>query len=73
MRFAGDFEAHLTVHHGVSAEEVAAWAAGRGMKFTHIVLERGRVASQPMLTVRCRGTLDEALVQAERTAARLDD
>ncbi|GHG79432.1 hypothetical protein [Streptomyces griseocarneus] len=58
--FSGDFEAHLTVRAddpaGVAALE--AYAAARGVKFTHIVLERGRTPSQPMLTLRGRGGLD---------------
>ncbi|HEU5032390.1 MAG TPA: hypothetical protein VFV01_46250 [Spirillospora sp.] len=70
MDFAGDFETHVTVRPA-AAQAVAGWAAGRGLKFVHIVLERGRVASQPMLTLRTRGTLAGALAAAARTTARL--
>ncbi|RSN66812.1 hypothetical protein [Actinomadura sp. WAC 06369] len=69
MDFAGDFETHVTVHG--DARAVADWAAARGVKFAHIVLERGRVASQPMLTLTCSGTLDDARAQAARTALDL--
>ncbi|MWA06193.1 hypothetical protein F8568_038770 [Actinomadura sp. LD22] len=68
MDFAGDFETHVTVHPAAGA--VAGWAAARGLKFVHIVLDRGRVASQPMLTLRTRGTLAGALAAA-RTVADL--
>lgn len=67
--FAGDFETHVTVRG--DARAVADWAAARGVKFVHIVLERGRVASQPMLTLTCSGTLDDARAQAARTALDL--
>ncbi|MBD2900607.1 hypothetical protein amrb99_96120 [Actinomadura sp. RB99] len=70
MDFAGDFETHVTVRPA-AAGAVAGWAVARGLKFVHIVLERGRVASQPMLTLRTRGTLDDALADAARTAADL--
>lgn len=54
----GDFEAHITIRAG-EAETVAAlerYAARHGMKFTHIVLMRGRIPDQPMVTVRRSGT-----------------
>jgi hypothetical protein len=56
--FSGDFEVHLTG----SAQEVdglAAFASRRGAKFTHILLDRGDTPSQPMLTVRGSGTLED--------------
>jgi hypothetical protein len=68
--FAGDFETHVTVRPA-AARPVAGWAAARGLTFVHIVLERGRVASQPMLTLHTRGTLDDALADAARTTADL--
>ncbi|MFB4301689.1 hypothetical protein [Actinomadura sp. NTSP31] len=70
MDFSGDFETHLTARPA-AAERLAGWAAARGLKFTHIVLARGRVASQPMLTLHTRGTLDDALADAARTTADL--
>ncbi|WP_202502325.1 hypothetical protein, partial [Streptomyces sp. SID5785] len=59
-RYEGDLEAHLTVD-AASAEAVArlaAWAAARGLGFTHIVLARGRHPSQPMVTLRGHGRAD---------------
>ncbi|WP_262402984.1 hypothetical protein [Actinomadura sp. CNU-125] len=53
------------------AAAVAAWAAARGVKFVHIVLERGRVASQPMLTLPSKGTLDVARGEAARLVRAL--
>ncbi|MEV0292539.1 hypothetical protein [Nocardia sp. NPDC050710] len=57
--FRGEFEAHITVRAegraGVAALDE--YAAARGLKFTHIVLARGRVCDQPMLTVQRAGTI----------------
>jgi hypothetical protein len=73
--FAGELETHLTVDV-TSSDDVAAlraWAAGRGLKFTHIVLARGRTPSQPMLTRHGRGTLAaELAASAELTRALRD-
>ncbi|MFJ2191932.1 hypothetical protein ACIOJE_29030 [Kitasatospora sp. NPDC087861] len=66
----GDFEVHLTVAPG-AAEALAAWADGHGLKFTHILLARGAVPSQPMLTLRAGGTLDEVAAATSRTVGRL--
>ncbi|MEU9045661.1 MULTISPECIES: hypothetical protein [unclassified Kitasatospora] len=66
----GDFEVHLTVRPG-AAEALAAWADGHGLKFTHILLARGAVPSQPMLTLRAGGTLEEVASVASRTTDRL--
>jgi hypothetical protein len=71
--FDGDFETHVTVgcddagldDAGLAALET--WAAERnGMKLTHILLSRGRVRSQPMLTFNGTGTLS---AQRETAAA----
>lgn len=67
--FAGDFETHVTVRGDAGA--VAEWAAARDVKFVHIVLERGRTASQPMLTLGCSGTLDAARAEAACTVLAL--
>ncbi|MEN3539165.1 hypothetical protein AAH991_28910 [Microbispora sp. ZYX-F-249] len=70
--FRGVFDIHLTV----AADDVAplaAWARENDAKFTHIVLERGTVRSQPMLTVRGAGTLGEQMTAAATRAARLRD
>ncbi|MBO1414724.1 hypothetical protein [Streptomyces sp. FH025] len=66
----GDFEVHLTVEPG-AVEALAAWADGHGLKFTHILLARGAVPSQPMLTLRADGTLAEVAAETSRTAGRL--
>lgn len=66
--FAGDFEVHLTVTTRAALES---WAVSRGLKFTHIVLARGRTPSQPMLTLRTAGTLSEARARTASTAAAL--
>ncbi|MFD8749433.1 hypothetical protein ACFV0O_00380 [Kitasatospora sp. NPDC059577] len=66
----GDFEVHLTVGPG-AAEALAAWAGGHGLKFTHILLERGASPSQPMLTLRAAGTVQEVAAVTARTAGRL--
>ena len=54
----GDFEAHITVRVSEAGTAVALerHAAQHGMKFTHIVLMRGRMPDQPMVTVRRSGT-----------------
>ncbi|MGW5752259.1 hypothetical protein [Nocardia rhamnosiphila] len=54
----GDFEAHITIRAD-GAGTVAAlerYAARHDMKFTHIVLMRGRVPDQPMVTLQRSGT-----------------
>ncbi|MFE6868773.1 hypothetical protein ACFVFS_19710 [Kitasatospora sp. NPDC057692] len=67
---SGDFEVHLTVRPG-DAEALTAWAADHGLKSTHILLARGAAPSQPMLTLRTAGPLDEVAATAARTARRL--
>ncbi|WP_316528867.1 hypothetical protein [Kitasatospora brasiliensis] len=66
----GDFEVHLTVEAG-AAGALAAWAEREGLKFTQILLARGAVPSQPMLTLRVDGTLEEVATATSRTADRL--
>ncbi len=53
----GDFEIHLAFSSG--ADKVAAYAAEHGLKFSHIVLDRGSHQRQPMLTVTASGTSEE--------------
>ncbi|MGI5145385.1 nucleotidyl transferase AbiEii/AbiGii toxin family protein [Plantactinospora sp. CA-294935] len=62
---SGDFEIHVTVH-AQAGEKLAAFAAKHGVKFLHIVLDRGVFASQPMLTLTGRGTLKEQHAAVER-------
>ncbi len=69
---AGDFETHLTVGCGArEIEALARWAAARRLKFSHIVLARGRVPSQPMLTAYGTGELAAVLADARATRAAL--
>ena len=54
---SGEFEIHVTVLHG--ADGLETFARQHGVKYTHIVLDRGSCRSQPMLTIPVRGTLAE--------------
>jgi hypothetical protein len=66
---SGDFEIHLTTLHG--ADELSAFAGRHGVKFSHILLDGGAVQSQPMLTLRGRGSLTEILAVARDWERRL--
>jgi hypothetical protein len=57
-RLSGEFEIHLTLHdpHGSAARTVA---EREGVKYTHIVLDRGLYPSQPMLSLTVSGTYAE--------------
>lgn len=73
MEFAGEFETHLTVTLD-GAQDVSGlreWAARRGLKCVHILLDGGRTPSQPMLTRRGRGALSAELAAARDVAAAL--
>ncbi len=67
MEFDGQFETHVTARADGPAgvEALRAWAARRGLKFHHIVLDRGRTPSQPMVTRQGSGTLSGQLAAAE--------
>ncbi|MER7787524.1 hypothetical protein [Streptomyces sp. NPDC097640] len=76
----GEFEIHLTVRpvtgtadpdSPVPYRALERYAADRAWKFAHIVLDRGRVPSQPMLTLRADGTLTAARSAADDAAAGL--
>lgn len=71
--FAGAFETHVTVDLGDEscADKLREWAARRGLKFTHIVLERGQTPSQPMLTRHGHGVLASELSAAAGLVADL--
>lgn len=57
----GEFETHVTFRcPDAEIDALAAWGRARGAGVTHIVLERGRTPSQPMLTLRAITTLSEA-------------
>ncbi|MFE6846328.1 hypothetical protein [Streptomyces sp. NPDC057686] len=64
-----EYETHVTVRCPDPGElaRLEAWAGGRGLKVTHILLARGRMVSQPMLTLRDR-TGHETLVPRLRAA-----
>lgn len=66
----GDFEIHLTAY-GRAASELAAFAEQHGVKFVHVVLDRGDQPSQPMLTLHGSGTLREQRELAADWAAKL--
>lgn len=68
--FRGAFDIHLTVPAD-DVESLGVWARENGVKFTHIVLERGAVRSQPMLTVRGEGALSTQRTAAAALTARL--
>ncbi|MGW7248435.1 hypothetical protein [Streptomyces decoyicus] len=70
--FAGEFEVHLTVRDDAdrgAAGALAAYAAAHRLTYVHILLERGDVPSQPMLTLHGSGTYEkvraEAVAQAD--------
>ncbi|MFI1331029.1 hypothetical protein ACH4U7_12990 [Streptomyces sp. NPDC020845] len=74
----GEFEIHLTVRPVTGRADsplpyraLERYAAERAWKFAHIVLDRGRVPSQPMLTLRTDGTLPAARSAADAAAAGL--
>jgi hypothetical protein len=67
---SGDFELHLT-GSAAEADALAAFAGRRGVKFSHIVLDRGATASQPMLTIPGSGTENEMRERATRWRADL--
>jgi hypothetical protein len=71
--FEGEFEVHITVRLDGARDlgSLQGWAAGRGLSCTHIVLEQGAVASQPMLNWRARGRLSEELAAAEAVGRQL--
>ncbi len=66
MEFTGDFETHITVHcpQEMNVESLRAWGESRGLKFHHIVLDRGQFTSQPMLTRVGNGRLSGELMAA---------
>lgn len=68
MDFTGELETHLTVclNEPKSLAELQEWGATHGLKFLHIVLEEGMVASQPMLTKRTVGKLSDEIIAANQ-------
>jgi hypothetical protein len=47
------YETHITVRceNSAEADRLGRWASANGLKLTHIVLARGRMPAQPMLTL----------------------
>lgn len=75
LAFTGAFETHLTLAAlpDSGAGELTLFAAGLGVKFAHIVLDRGRTPSQPMLTVPGQGTRAAQVSAAESLSRDLAD
>ncbi|KHD73836.1 hypothetical protein MB27_32910 [Actinoplanes utahensis] len=71
MRGVSRYEIHLTVFADASDDLLRSWAAGRGVKYTRIMLDRGDHASQPMLSWLSDGTPASAEADARRTADAL--
>ncbi|WP_030660749.1 hypothetical protein [Streptomyces rimosus] len=73
--FQGAFETHLTVRDtgadGDRAAGLERYAAARGLKWVHIVLERGSTPSQPMLTLHGNGPADLMRARSAAEAAEL--
>ncbi|CAL9451386.1 hypothetical protein SUDANB176_02451 [Streptomyces sp. enrichment culture] len=67
------YETHVTVRCSgpEEAERLRRWAAAAGLKLTHIVLARGRMRDQPMLTLAGSRTCAEESARAREVAARL--
>ena len=66
MDFTGEFETHLTIRadHPSRIDKLRRWSHSHGLKFTHIVLDRGTTVSQPMLTRSGSGTFAKELQAA---------
>jgi hypothetical protein len=73
LEFEGEFETHVTVRAADSAavDALRAWASGRRLKFHHIVLDRGAIPSQPMVTRWGCGGLSGELAAAAELARQL--
>ena len=67
---SGDFEIHITGHAG-HAEQLASFAAEHGLKFVHILLDRGVYVSQAMLTLTGAGSLADQHVALQRCQREL--
>ncbi|WP_328396857.1 hypothetical protein [Nocardia sp. NBC_00416] len=71
----GDFEAHITIRvsDAGTVDALERYAAQRDLKFTHIVLMRGRMPDQPMVTVRRSGTAVAVRDRVDTVVAELSD
>jgi hypothetical protein len=69
---SGPLEAHLTVAPpSGEVGRLSAWAEDRGLGFTHIVLARGEVPSQPMLNLPGHGSAAAHQRAADAVTAEL--
>jgi len=72
VQFSGDFETHVTVTSDPARwSALVAWADTEQVKVTHIVLDRGSVCSQPMVTLTGTGPSAIAMVAARAVSDRL--
>lgn len=73
VEFDGEFETHIALRAEDDSlvESAQRWASVHGLKFLHIVLERGQTPSQPMITRRASGTLSAQLKTAHDLTARM--
>ncbi|WP_405566780.1 hypothetical protein OG418_17745 [Streptomyces phaeochromogenes] len=67
------YETHVTVRcdSAAESERLRCWAAGAGLKLTHIVLARGRMPSQPMVTLTGSPSYAAESARAREVAAHL--
>jgi len=74
MEFTGEFETHITVglKDSNQFEALQAWGIARGLKFIHIVLDRGIHVSQLMLTRHGKGGLTDQLKIASDSSKSLN-
>jgi hypothetical protein len=73
VEFEGEFETHVTVlaDDPSDVEAVRRWADRRGLRFHHIVLDRGSTPSQPMVSRHGRGRLSGERATAVELGRRL--
>ncbi|MGW1022101.1 hypothetical protein ACWD4J_00045 [Streptomyces sp. NPDC002577] len=67
------YETHVTVRCDTTADadRLDRWATAAGLKLTHIVLARGRMAAQPMLTLTGSASYADESARAREVAGRL--
>ena len=67
------YETHVTVRcdSAAESERLRCWAAGAGLKLTHIVLARGRMPSQSMVTLTGSPSYAAESARAREVAAHL--
>ncbi|TQE19499.1 hypothetical protein SipoB123_31430 [Streptomyces ipomoeae] len=67
------YETHVTVRcaDAAESERLSRWADAAGLKLTHIELARGRMRTQPMLTLAGSPSYAHEAARARQVAARL--